>query len=72
MRFQTPLGSIILTLFILSIAYMELYAVLAYIFSHFTLDLVKDQSQKGIEWADRIVARATSNLKIKVVEDRWA
>lgn len=51
---------------------MELYAVLAFIFSHFELELVdKDQSQKGIQWADRIVARATSDLKIKVVNDRW-
>ncbi|KAJ5715324.1 Cytochrome P450 E-class group I [Penicillium malachiteum] len=57
----------------ISIAYMELYAVLAYMFSHFSLELAdKEHSQGGIQWADRIVARATSNLKIKVIEDRWA
>jgi hypothetical protein len=51
---------------------MELYAVLAFIFSHFELQLVdNDQSQKGIQWADRIVARAKSSLKIKVTKDRW-
>jgi hypothetical protein len=55
-----------------SVAYMELYAVLAFIFSHFELEPVdKDQSQKGIQWADRIVARSTSSLRIKVVKDRW-
>jgi hypothetical protein len=52
---------------------MELYAVLAYIFSHFALELVDDdQSRNGIQWADRIVARATSDLKIKVCKDLWA
>jgi len=55
-----------------SIAYMELYSVLAFMFSHFELELAdKDQSQNGIKWADRIVARATASPQIRVVKNRW-
>jgi len=51
---------------------MELYSVLAFMFSHFELELAdKDQSQNGIKWADRIVARATASPQIRVVKNRW-
>ncbi|OQE41255.1 hypothetical protein PENCOP_c005G06048 [Penicillium coprophilum] len=71
-RYSVPFGKGSRRCIGMSVAYMELYAVLAYIFSHFALELADDgQSRNGIQWADRIVARATSDLNIKVLKDLW-
>ncbi|KAJ5950556.1 Cytochrome P450 E-class group I [Penicillium vulpinum] len=70
-RYSVPFGKGSRRCIGMSVAYMELYAVLAYIFSHFELELADDESRNGIQWADRIVARATSDLKIKVSKDLW-
>jgi hypothetical protein len=49
---------------------MEMHIILAWLFSRFELKLA-DESQLGISWADRVVARPASHLRIKVLQDRW-
>ncbi|KAJ5598078.1 elymoclavine monooxygenase [Penicillium hordei] len=52
-----------------NIAYLELHACLAYLFSHFEFAL-SDTTDTDLKWVDRFVAHNTKDVMIRVVGDR--
>ncbi|RAL15190.1 cytochrome P450 [Aspergillus homomorphus CBS 101889] len=54
-----------------NIAYLELHACLAYLFSHFQFALC-NPTKTELEWVDRFVAHSTRDVMVRVTEDRWA
>ncbi|OTA81174.1 hypothetical protein M434DRAFT_85753 [Hypoxylon sp. CO27-5] len=53
-----------------NIAYLELHACLAYLFSHFEFTLLGNPSKK-LEWVDRFIATNVEDVKVRVVKNRW-
>lgn len=54
-----------------SVAYLELYGCIAYLFSRFEFTLSGDYGNK-LEWIDRFTATNFEQIKVNVIKDRWA
>lgn len=53
-----------------SLAYLEMYASLAYFFSRFEMTLFETDASSILS-ADRVTAKNKSQVKVKVIRDRW-
>ncbi|KAL4887211.1 cytochrome P450 [Aspergillus karnatakaensis] len=54
----------------INLAYLEMYASIAYMFSRFEMELV-ETDKSCIESFDRFAARTKSQVKVKILRDRW-
>ena len=54
-----------------SLAYLELFSAIAYLFSRFEMVLY-ETDEASMKWVDRISARNLSDVQIKVLTDLWA
>ena len=56
---------------ICSLAYLEIYTVLATFFSRFDMELLSPTTEEGLAWSDHGVAVFKSPLKVRIVTDHW-
>ncbi|KAL4903792.1 hypothetical protein BDW74DRAFT_179380 [Aspergillus multicolor] len=54
----------------INLAYLEMYASIAYMFSRFEMELV-ETDKSSIKSFDRFAARTKSQVKVKILKDRW-
>ncbi|KAJ5158333.1 Cytochrome P450 [Penicillium coprophilum] len=54
----------------MNLAYLEMYASIAYLFSRFEMALF-ETDESSIESFDRFAARTKDQVKVKVLSDRW-
>lgn len=55
----------------LSLAYLEIYTVLAIFFSRFDLQLEQPTTGKDLAWSDRFAKAIKEVVKVKVLKDHW-
>jgi hypothetical protein len=53
-----------------SLAYLEIFCTIAYLFSRYEMKLF-ETGPNSMQWVDRISARNRADVKVEITADRW-
>lgn len=56
---------------IFSLAYLDIYVILAVLFSRFELQLESPTPEHGLVWSDQLAVMLKTPIKVNVLADRW-